>query len=49
MFLLRHKKNYLELLSVPLLSGALKVHCNAVITQVTGAIKSNRVISDTAL
>ena len=25
------------------------VHCNAVITRVTGAIKSNRVISDTAL
>ena len=26
-----------------------EVHCNAVITRVTGAIKSNRVISDTAL
>ena len=25
------------------------IHCNAVITRVTGAIKSNRVISDTAL
>ena len=26
-----------------------KIHCNAVITRVMGAIKSNRVISDTAL
>ena len=25
------------------------IHCNAIITRVTGAIKSNRVISDTAL
>ena len=25
------------------------MHCNAVITRVSGAIKSNRVISDTAL
>ena len=26
-----------------------QIHCNAVITRVTGAIKSNRVMSDTAL
>ena len=26
-----------------------KIHCNAVITRVPGAIKSNRVISDLAL
>ena len=25
------------------------IHCNAVITRVTGAIKSNRIINDTAL
>ena len=30
-------------------SRYVKYHCNAVITRVTGAIKSNRVISDTAL
>ena len=29
--------------------GITALHCNAVITRVTGAIKSNRVISDTAL
>ena len=29
--------------------GYTHVHCNTVITRVTGAIKSNRVISDTTL